>query len=189
MYFGTEPYGLEGYIRHHGDGSNMYRTEEFAQPRTLQPGDVLANGLVVDTDVYDAGNGGVGFGVSGEGRRVVAGRIPLQLQSERPVTLPLDLQIGSILETGCVVLSEPRQIPDDDLEYEENRFEVLLRLTGGFEGHPVSVPKDLAIAVLPELYPPDPESVLGKFAIENVFKMNGGARRSLPKLKIFGLEL
>ncbi|HUC95726.1 MAG TPA: hypothetical protein VMR76_02075 [Candidatus Saccharimonadia bacterium] len=189
MYFGSELYGLESYIEHHGDGSNMYRTDEFGQPHTLRPGDVLATGLEIARFPFDAGNGGVGLRMDDSSERVVAARIPLQFLCDRPITLPAGLQVGNILETGCVVLSKPSRITEESEYFKRNRHEVQLNLTGGFNGHSIEVPEDLAIAILPELYPPEASSVIGKFTIENVFKMTAAARRNLPKLKVLGLEL
>lgn len=188
MYFGSRPYGLEDYIRYHGDGSNMYRAETFGQPRTLHSGDVLASGLEVIERPYDAGNGGVGLFFSDGSKRCVPARIPLLLRGGTYGKLPMDLAVGDIFETGCVVLSEPGVYDVDDPRYEIGRHEVDINITGGFNGHRIGVPADLLIALHSEVYPPSADSILGAFVLERTLTMREVARQNLPKLGQLALE-
>ncbi|HLB66353.1 MAG TPA: hypothetical protein VJJ78_02035 [Candidatus Saccharimonadales bacterium] len=189
MYLGTKPYGLEDYIRHHGDGSNMYRGETFGQPRTLHNGDVLANGLVVIEKPYEAGNGGVGLNFTDGSRRRVPARIPLLLKGEAYGKLPIDLAVGDIFETGCVVLETPGKLDVDDPRYEQHESEVGITITGGFSGHSIRVPSDLVIALHPEAYPPSSDTAFGAFVLANTLKVNEGTRHNLPKLGQLALEV
>ena len=158
MYFGTKPYDLEGYIENHGDGSNMYRGENFGQPRTLQEGDVLSNGWTVIGNPFEGFNGNVGLNFSNGLHRLVPARIPLQLESENPGLLPAELIAGHILQTGCVVLDEPQRV--GSVEWHDDQDEVRLKITGGWEGHEITVPSDLEVAVFEEIYPPSSDTVL-----------------------------
>lgn len=184
-----KPYDQAQHIRVYGSGTNMYRTAEFAQPKALKCGDRLATGLTVEREPQDTGNGGVEIFLTNRVRRIVAPRIPLQLESDRAVVLPIDMQVGTILETGEVVIKDPTVIDPNDINYSLNRHEVCLTITGGIGGAPIGVPADLAIATYSETYPPDPSQPLGKYAIESVFKMNYRARQNLPALRIGNLEL
>ncbi len=178
MYFGKTPYGIEGYIEHYGDGSNMLRGQDFAQPRTLVPGDELANGWVVGEKLSGFSSSvGVRF-MNGE-VRVVAPRIPLQLKGGAEGVYPGDLRTGQILQTGCVVLDAP--VPVDPVQWHADQEEVALKLTGGFKGHDVRVATDLPLAVYSEMYPPGPSSLLGAFTMDNVMRMDQEARSNLPQ--------
>lgn len=179
MYFGTKPYGLEGYLEHRGDG-NMYRGESFGQPRTLIPGDVLANGLEISEEWSEEGNGGVGLHFTDGTQRVVAARVPLLLAGGESGKYPLNLEVGDILETGCVVLAPPREFDPEDPEHEDNRREVEVALTGGLSGHTIGIPKDLVVALHGEAYPPSIETRFGAYVVDNVLKMGARARRNLP---------
>jgi len=170
MYFGTKPYGLEGYIRNHGDGSNMYRGETFGQPRTLEPGDILANGLEIAEESYDAGNGSIGLIFVDGSRREVAARVPLLLQGEGRGKLPMQLEVGDIFATGCVVLTKPGVYEEDDPRFEQGRHEVDINITGGFDGHHIGVPNDLFIALYSETYPPSSDTTFGTFILANTLK-------------------
>lgn len=187
MYFGTKPYELEGYINNHGDGSNMYRGEDFGQPRTILDGDTLSNGWIIVGKPFEGGNGSVGLRFSNGQQRLVPSRIPLQLKSENPGILPSDLQIGHILQTGCVILDKPISL--GSVEWHGGQEEVELKLTGGWEGHKVVVPSDLVIAVFEESYPPSSSTMLGAFTLERIFSMHQVARQHLPKLGHLALEV
>lgn len=100
MYFGTKPYGLEGYIKNYGNGNNMYRREDFGQPLTLRDGDTLANGLIVVGRPFEGGNGSVGLNFNNGEHRFIPARIPLQLQSEKLGVYPAELHIAHILQRG-----------------------------------------------------------------------------------------
>lgn len=178
MYFGKKPYGLETYIEHHGDGSNLYRTETFAQPRALEHGDILSNGWQVEGETFDAFNGGVGVNFhNGMSRRIPA-RLPLQLLGDLPGTLPMDLRVGQILQTGCVVL-EPSYLSESDPRSFPKQVEAAITLTGGAYGADIGVPVDLEIATIDEVYPPNADTILGAFAIEKVIKMDVSVRENL----------
>lgn len=180
MYFGTKPYGLEGHIESHGNGSNMYRGEDFGQPRTLQDGDVLSNGWTVVGEPYEGFNGSVGLNFSNSMHRLVPARIPLQLKSNKSGVFPVELRTGHILQTGCVVLDEPKGV--GPIEWHDGQDEVELKLTGGREGHEITVPSDLAIAVFEEVYPPRSDTLLGTFTLERTLRMHEIARQNLPRL-------
>jgi len=181
MYFGTKPYGLEGYIENHGDGSNMYRGEAFGQPQTLSPGDVLANGLEIAGECTEEGNGGVGLHFTDGTKRVVAARVPLLLAGGKSGKYPLDLEVGDIFETGCVVLAPPSEFDAEDPQFVDDRREVEVSITGGLSGHTIGIPKDLLVALHGEAYPPSVETRFGAFVVDNVLRMGARARRNLPQ--------
>jgi hypothetical protein len=187
MYFGREPYGLEGYIRNHGDGSNMYRGKDFGQPRTLTMGDQLSNGWFVNTRPFEGFNGSIGLNFTNGESRLVPARIPLQLKSDKPGILPAELVTGRILQTGCVILDEPRKL--GQVEWRDGQDEVEVKLTGGLEGHTMGVPSDLEIAVFDEAYPPKPDTQIGAFALERVMSMRETARQNLPKLGQLAIDI
>lgn len=180
MYFGTKPYGLEGYIEHQGDG-NMYRGETFGQPRTLNSGDVLANGLELVCGWSEEGNGGVGLHFTDGTKRVVAARIPLLLRGGTSGKYPSDLEVGDIFETGCVVLAPPAELDIEDPDFESNRSEVDVTITGGLSGATIGMPKDLMVALHGETYPPSTETTFGAFVVDRVLSMGAVARRNLPQ--------
>ncbi len=187
MYNGTKSYSLEGYIEDHGNGNNMLRGEDFGQPRTLDEGDVLSNGWTVVEKPIEGFNGSVRLNFSGSVHRLVPARIPLQLKSDKPGVLPAELATGHILQTGCVILNEPRGV--GPVERHDGQDEVELKLTGGWEGHEITVPSDLAIAVFDEVYPPSSDTVLGVFALERALGMREVARQNLPKLGQLDLDI
>ena len=180
MYIGTKPYGLEGLIEHHGDGSNLYRGENFGQPRTLVPGDVLANGLEVASSWSEEGNGGIALDFTDGTKRVVPARIPLLLAGGVSGEYPFDMRAGDIFETGDVVLAKPTEFSPEDPIYEKDRREVELLISGGLSGHSVAVPKDIVIALHDEAYPPSIEKAFGAFVVEQTLKMGAKARKNLP---------
>ena len=181
MYFGTKPYGLEGYIEHHGDGSNMYRGETFGQPQTLNPGDVLASGLEIAEHWSEEGNGGVGLHFTDGTKRVVAARVPLLLANGTRGKNPFDLEVGDIFETGCVVLAPPSEVDLEAHQFEGGRREIEVAITGGLSGHSIGMPKDLLVALHGESYPPSVETRFGAFVVDNVLRMGARARRNLPQ--------
>lgn len=180
MYFGTKPYGLEGYIRNYGDGSNMYRGEDFGQPNTLHNGDVLANGWTVVEKPFQRGNGIVGLLFNNGEHRLVPARIPLQLKSDKPGVLPAELATGHILQTGSIILDEPRYM--GATEWHKDQHEVAIKLTDGWEGRGITVPDDLAIAVFDEMYPPSSVTLLGAFVLGRALDMPEVERQNLPNL-------
>lgn len=178
--FERQPYDLEGHIRHFGNGINMYRGEDFGQPLALHEGDVLSNGWTVIGKPHEGFNGGIVLRFSTGRERTVPGRIPLQLKSDQEGILPADLQIGHILQTGCVVLDHPREL--GMLGWHGTQNEVGVKLTGGLDGAEIGLPSDLAIAVFDEVYPPNTDTMLGAYAVEGVLAMRDSARRNLPQL-------
>lgn len=187
MYFGTKPYGLEEYMQYHGDGSNLYRRPFFGQPRTLREGDVLANGLVVGAQPFEGSNGSIVLNFTNGSRRLVAARLPLQLQSDEPGVLPAQLHIGQILRTGDVVLSKPQ--PLDPVEWHDYQDEIEIHITGGRYGHKIGVPSDMPLAVYDEMYPPNGLNRFGAFVIERTLEMDEAARVNLPRLGQLALEI
>lgn len=187
MYFGTKPYGLEDHIRYHGDCSNLYRGEDFAQPRTLTHGDVLSNGWQVAGKPLEGHNSSTQINFTNGFSRIIAPRLPLQLKSDKQGILPGQLRVGQILQTGCVVLDNPR--PIGPVEWRNGQHEVEVNLTGGWEGHNVGVPYDIELAVLDEEYPPSTATPIGVFALERALGMREIARRNLPQLGQLALDL
>lgn len=187
MYFGTKPYDLEGYIRHHGDGSNMFRGKDFAQPRTLRDGDILSNGWRVVGEPEQGFNDSGLITFSNGLSRVIAPRLPLQLMSGGRGVLPGELRIGQILQTGCVILDTPK--PLGSVERHDGQDEVEIDITGGWEGHTVGVPSDIELAVFEEEYPPSSGTPLGAFALERTLGMREVARRNLPELGQLTMEV
>ncbi len=180
MYFGAVPYNLEGYIENFGDGSNMYRSDTFGQPRTLVAGDVLANGLELAGKPTDASNGGILLPFTDGINRRVAARIPLLFEGGTTGKLPNYLVVGDIFETGCVVLDTKGELVKDNPRYKDHAYEVGLVISGGLNGHQIEVPNDLIIALHDEIYPPSQKSLIGAFAIKRVLEMGARARRNLP---------
>lgn len=180
MYFSNEPYDLGGHIKYHGSGYNLYRGEDFAQPRALKVGDVLSNGWTIVDDSRESYNGGVEVRFDRWVTRRIAARLPLQLQSERPGVLPMDLQVGQIFQTGDVILDEPRPLTAEETEYFGRGLEsVSILLTGGREGHRLAVHSDIELAVSDETYPPNPGTKFGTFVLENTMRMDENARQHL----------
>lgn len=180
MYFGSKPYGLEVYLEHKGDGSNMYRGETFGQPRTLMPGDILANGLEIAESWSEEGNEGVGLHFTNGTMRIVAARIPLLLTGGVNGKYPSDLEVGDIFETADVVLAAPDEIDSADPRFEIDRREVEISITGGLCGHTIGMPKDLIVALTGEVYPPSTNTKFGQYVVEQVLKIGARARRNLP---------
>ncbi|MDB5180321.1 MAG: hypothetical protein JWO54_79 [Candidatus Saccharibacteria bacterium] len=180
MNFGTKPYGLEGQIENDGNGNNMYRGETFGQPRTLKPGDVLANGLKIAEEHTQEANGGVGLYFTDGTNRIIAARVPLLLEGGTSGKYPIDLEVGDIFESGSVVLAPTVALNVDDPRYVANRSEVKVVITGGFSGHPIEMPSDLIVALHSEAYPPTRETKFGAYVIDNVLKMGAKARQNLP---------
>ena len=187
MYTGTQPYDLDTYIARHGDGTNLYRGEDFAQPQALHDGDTLSNGWQIAGKPFRAANSSVGLNFTNGKTRIVAPRLPLQLNSDRTGLLPGQLAVGQILETGCVVLAEPVAI--GSVEWHNGQQEVKVELTGGWEGHKVGAPDDLPLAVFEEVYPPSSSTTLGSFTLERTLGMHEVARRNLPQLGQLALDL
>lgn len=181
MYFGTKPYGLEEYLEHYrGDGSNMLRGEDFAQPQALSHGDVLSNGWKVSGKPFLAFNSSTGLHFTNGITRIVAPRLPLQLKSDRSGFLPGQLRVGQILQTGCVLLETPRLI--GPVEFHNGQEEVELKLTGGFVGHEVGVAYDLELSVFEEEYPPSSSTLLGSTALKGVQALYEEAKITLLNL-------
>lgn len=179
MYFGTKPYDLAAHVKYYGDGSNLYRGVDFAQPRALESGDVLANGYTVFGS-HEGYNGGVNVAFFGNIRRRIPALLPIQLQGERPGVLPLDLQIGHILVTGDVVLSVSEA--KGSVDYHFDQEEVEIHITGGLDGHSFGIPADLPVAVLDEMYPPSTDTLIGAYTVAQALRMTDEARINLSQL-------
>lgn len=180
MYFGTEPYNFEAYIEHQGDGSSMLREETFGQPRTLLPGDVLANGLIVASEPFEASNGGVGLKFTDDSQRVIASRIPLLLEGGDYGKSPMQLEVGDIFKTGDVVLASHKVVDEGQARYGRSQSEIAITITGGLSGHTINVPSDLLIALHNETYPPTKDTVFGAFVLRETLGMGARARKHLP---------
>jgi hypothetical protein len=117
----------------------------------------------------------------------VAPRLALQLKSDKPGVLPGQLRIGHILQTGCVILDNPK--PLGPIEWHGGQAEVEIMITGGWEGHNIGVPQDIELAVFEEEYPPSTKTPLGAFALERTLHMHEIARRNLPQLGQLSLDI
>jgi hypothetical protein len=100
-------YGLHKYLQHEkGSGSNMLRTSNAAQPRSLKVGDQLATKEYVMQDLRRGYNSSVLLYLSLVGWIELASRLPLALSGNKKYKLPAELKAGDRLITGCVVARE-----------------------------------------------------------------------------------
>jgi hypothetical protein len=179
MHGRPQTYGLERHIEYIGGGTNLFRTEHFAQPKALQPGDELASGHKV-WEVGESYNGGVLLKLDDFQNLTVPSRIPLLLAGGENGKLPLELEVGDILETGEVVLDGPTQFESDHARFRSDKKRAGITITGGSNGVTLSVHRDLIIATSVEKYPPAPETLFGGFVIRETLKMGAAARKHLP---------
>lgn len=148
---------LEQYYEDRELPRNHYRTMEFAQPRDLQPGEELSNGW----KIYQRPRA-TEYGISllfqdDRPERYISPRLPLQLKAFRPSdspdeplvkltgVLPQDLQVGDILQTGCVVVAPSE--PAAPSRRPNGQTEVVINLSGGQAVQGTGVPDDIELAV------------------------------------------
>jgi hypothetical protein len=154
-------YGFIKHLEYHGSGRNLLRTERIVQPRALLPGDILATGEKVLSAPRTGYNSIVLVHLSGipgkytERWTELAARLPLALNApgetadpdiERTLkfSLPGKLQASDIIGDGDEVLADPCE------GFGEDTGNIILILTGGFEGHRIDVPPYVPIALLTE---------------------------------------
>jgi hypothetical protein len=177
MYTGKWPYGLEAHVAQYGKALNGYRGDDFAQPRALERGDILAGGLRLIKNPVDGNAGSVGLELEdpyGYRRRaLVAARLPLQLGYDNNGLLPGELQVGHTLKTGDVVLAKPQTIDNEQIE---------LELSGGYVVQRVPAPVSLRLAVMSNVYPPpDANTPLGAYVLRTVERLPEEARVNLAQ--------
>jgi hypothetical protein len=99
-----EPYGLAEHAREFGNGTNLLRTDDIAQPRALKPGDILASREMVTQPLRSGYNSSCLVCLENTGWVEVAPRLPLALQGNKNFKFPAQLERGDKLATGCKVM-------------------------------------------------------------------------------------
>ena len=182
MYISVKPYGVETYTKQTGVSTNEYRGEDFGQPKTLHPGDVLATGRKIAKFPSEAVGGRVRLSFDVGEDWIVDPRIPVALVSDKQVTLARELQAGYVLETSCTVLSTPNQLNESSGDYLKGSHETIVHLTAAIKGRLVGVPNEFPVALHSVNYPPNPESIIGQMAIDRVMRLDDGIRSNLQNL-------
>jgi hypothetical protein len=100
-------YDLQEWFRQKGNGSNALRTPMLCQPRTLRKGDVLVTGEIVTESVRRGWNSGVLVHLDRSGWVELASRLPIALTGNNRFYLPIELDKGCKLATGCLVAEKP----------------------------------------------------------------------------------
>lgn len=146
-----EYFGYRG-IDNNGAGTidsnaNIERGNDFAQPMALKKNDVLANGQKLINDPRNT-NDGVSIIFKNNNKRYIPVRLPLQLgRSARNGVLPQDLQVGDILQTGCVVLAEPTETTGEKPYADtDDQYNIGISLSGGQRPQVIATPEDLYLA-------------------------------------------
>ena len=103
LEFCREVYGFEKYPQKKGNGINLLRTENIAQPRAIRIGDVLANGLKVEK-LRMGFNSSVLIGFDNSVWVELAPRLPIALIGNEKFKLPLQLNENDELATECKVV-------------------------------------------------------------------------------------
>lgn len=145
MNFETSPNGIEGNLEH-DKNSNMYRDHDCGQPKTLAPGDVVANGLKITSAPTDE-HGGIGLHFDDGSTRTVPASVPLLLQGGAHGRYPLDLKIGEILATGSVVLEPVQEIHRESSDFVPGCQEVFVTVDSPESNLTMGLPKDLVLAL------------------------------------------
>ncbi len=122
--------------------------------------------MVQGSTVRESQVGGVRVNFDTREKRVVPGRIPLRLMSEVPGVPPKELKIGQVLESGCVVLDNPRHVGNNPERH--NQDEVGVALTHYKNGGFITMPSDLEVAVWGNLEDLDSSNMFGKFVLERL---------------------
>ena len=102
-----ESYSLQEYRRRQrGNGTNMLRTTNLAQPWTLKPNDVLATGDIVVEIPRRGFNSSILIRLDQIGWIELAPRLPIALWSNKKFRLPMDLRKNDKLATGCLIVKK-----------------------------------------------------------------------------------
>jgi hypothetical protein len=97
-------YDLREYRRgQQGNGTNMLRTTNLAQPWTLKPNDVLATGDTVVEIPRRGFNSSTLIRLDQIGWIELAPRLPIALWGNKKFRLPMDLRKNDKLATGCLI--------------------------------------------------------------------------------------
>lgn len=187
---------LEQYHKDMDLPRNHYRTMEFAQPRDLQPGEELSNGWKIYEKPYASE-----FGISlmfqdDRPKRYISPRLPLQLKAFRPSdnpgeplvkitgVLPQDLQVGDILQTGCVVVAPSG--PAAVSRRPNSQTEVVVNLSGGQAVQGTGVPDDIELAVFGTIKDlRDADDLLTRIVSEKLSHMRTKVLYSLADYSLF----
>jgi hypothetical protein len=100
-------HGLKECLQRSGDGSNMLRISDIAQPRALKLDDVLASGEKVVKPLRSGYNSSCLACLDRTGWVEIAPRFPIALLGNKSYKFPEELRAGDRLATGCVVVKDP----------------------------------------------------------------------------------
>jgi hypothetical protein len=107
VYGDREYYDLLAYQAvHKGDGTNLLRMPNFAQPRALKVGDMLASGEFVTETGRRGYNGVILIRLDMSGWVELAPRLPIAIGCNGKLQLPAELHKGDKLATGCLVVKD-----------------------------------------------------------------------------------
>ncbi len=177
FFYPKEPYGIETYYEHYDDGSNLLREDTYAQPLTLKEDDLLSNIWKLAANPETRTNVGAELHFTNKKLRIVPPRIPLQLLSETRGVLPENLQIGDVLQTGCVVLDEPQPVEPDPER--ENQHDTHVLLPSGSRGSWIRIPSDLEVAVHGHMETLDFDSKFGQFVLSRLKDLKPNVTKKL----------
>jgi hypothetical protein len=98
-----QPYGLAEHAREFGNGTNLLRTTDIAQPRALKPCDILASKEMVAQPLRSGYNSSCLVCLDKSGWVELAPRLPLALLGNKKYKFPAQFERGDKLATGCEV--------------------------------------------------------------------------------------
>jgi hypothetical protein len=96
-------YGFAEFAREKNNGSNLLRTDDIAQPRTLKPCDILASKEIVTQPSRSGYNSSCLVCLDKTGWVELAPRLPLALLGNKNYKFPAQLEWWDELATGCIV--------------------------------------------------------------------------------------
>ena len=97
---------LSSYQTAHGNGTNLLRMPNFAQPRALKVGDMLVSGEFVAETGRRGYNSIPLIRLDLSGWVEIAGRFPVAIGCNEKFKLPAELRRGDKLATGCLVVKD-----------------------------------------------------------------------------------
>lgn len=101
-------YGLKEHFKtHSGDGTNMLRTSNIAQPMALRTKDILSTGEIVVEDPRGGYNSSSLIHLDKTGWVELAPRLPIALAGNKRFRLPGGLTKNDRLSTGCLIVKAP----------------------------------------------------------------------------------
>jgi len=107
VYEENEFYSLIKYqATHQGDGTNLLRMPNFAQPRALKVGDMLASGEFVTETGRKGYNDIPLIHLDLSGWVELVPRLPVAIGCNGKFKLPADLRKSDKLATGCLVVKD-----------------------------------------------------------------------------------